>query len=145
VDERDVVYLSSAPAVSQREHAEMTVPDDALYRVAVDPVLLFRFSALTYNAHRIHYDLPYAQQVEGYPNLVVHGPLQALLMAEAAASLVARPLESNVTMSYSLNSPLFLSDGLLVHAGLAGPNVEASVSDNAGRISARATIEHGMT
>ena len=48
-----------------------------------DPVLLFRFSALTYNAHRIHYDRDYAR-AEGYPGLVVHGPLQALLMAELA-------------------------------------------------------------
>ena len=53
--------------------------------VTVDPVLLFRFSALTYNAHRIHYDREYAR-AEGYPGLVVHGPLQALLMAELARS-----------------------------------------------------------
>lgn len=46
------------------------------------PVLLFRFSALTYNAHRIHYDREYATQTEGYPGLVVHGPLQALALSE---------------------------------------------------------------
>jgi len=46
--------------------------------VLPDSVLLFRFSALTGNAHRIHYDLPYARQEEGYPGLVVHGPLQAI-------------------------------------------------------------------
>ena len=51
--------------------------------VEVNPVLLFRFSALTYNAHRIHYDRDYAR-AEGYPGLLVHGPLQALLMAELA-------------------------------------------------------------
>ena len=46
--------------------------------------LLFRYSAITFNAHRIHYDLPYTQQVEHYPGLVVHGPMQAnLLMALA--------------------------------------------------------------
>ena len=49
----------------------------------MNPVLLFRFSALTYNAHRIHYDRDYAR-AEGYPGLLVHGPLQALLMAELA-------------------------------------------------------------
>lgn len=47
-----------------------------------DPVVLFRFSAMTNNAHRIHYDREYATQVEGYPGLVVHGPLLALLMLE---------------------------------------------------------------
>ena len=50
----------------------------------VDPVLLFRFSALTFNAHRIHYDLPYATREERYPGLVVHGPLQAVLLMESA-------------------------------------------------------------
>ena len=53
-------------------------------RVVVDEVRLFRFSALTFNAHRIHFDLPYATGVEKYPGLVVHGPLQAMLLMEAA-------------------------------------------------------------
>jgi 3-methylfumaryl-CoA hydratase len=48
----------------------------------IDPVLLFRFSALTYNAHRIHYDRDYATSAEYYPGLVVHGPLLAILLAE---------------------------------------------------------------
>ncbi len=51
-----------------------------------DAALLFRFSALTFNSHRIHYDLPYARDVEGYPGLVVHGPLTAILLAELARS-----------------------------------------------------------
>jgi 3-methylfumaryl-CoA hydratase len=49
--------------------------------MVVDPVVLFRFSALTYNSHRIHYDRPYAA-TEGYDDLVIHGPLQVLLAAE---------------------------------------------------------------
>ncbi len=52
--------------------------------VAIDPVLLFRFSALTFNGHRIHYDRTYATEVEKYPGLVVHGPLQAVLLFDAA-------------------------------------------------------------
>jgi 3-methylfumaryl-CoA hydratase len=55
--------------------------------VSADPVLLFRYSALTFNSHRIHYDRSYATQVEGYPGLVVHGPLQATLLLDFAASL----------------------------------------------------------
>jgi 3-methylfumaryl-CoA hydratase len=50
----------------------------------MDAARLFRFSAATFNAHRIHYDLAYAQAVEKYPGLVVHGPLQAILLMEAA-------------------------------------------------------------
>jgi len=52
--------------------------------VAMDTVRLFRFSALTFNAHRIHFDLPYATGVEKYPGLVVHGPMQAMLLLQAA-------------------------------------------------------------
>jgi hydroxyacyl-ACP dehydratase HTD2-like protein with hotdog domain len=47
-----------------------------------DPVLLFRYSALTGNGHRIHYDLDYVTRIEGYPGLIVHGPLQATLLAD---------------------------------------------------------------
>jgi 3-methylfumaryl-CoA hydratase len=54
--------------------------------VSVDPVLLFRYSALTGNGHRIHYDADYARDVEGYPGLVIHGPLQATLLAGFATS-----------------------------------------------------------
>jgi 3-methylfumaryl-CoA hydratase len=50
----------------------------------IDPVKLFRFSAVTFNAHRIHYDFRYATQVEKYPGLVIHGPLQAMLLMRAA-------------------------------------------------------------
>ena len=77
--------------------------------VEVNPVLLFRFSALTYNAHRIHYDRDYAR-AEGYPGLLVHGPLQALLMAE-----LARPeLPPCCDYSYRLVAPLFDGQGLIV-------------------------------
>ena len=53
---------------------------------------LFRFSAITFNAHRIHFDLPYAVDVEKYPGLVVHGPMQAMLLAKAASEYAKTPL-----------------------------------------------------
>ncbi len=56
-------------------------------RHLADPVLLFRYSALTFNGHRIHYDRDYVTKVEGYPGLIVHGPLQAALLIELAAKL----------------------------------------------------------
>ena len=55
----------------------------------VDPVMLFRFSAVTFNGHRIHYDRTYAMEVEKYPGLVVHGPLQAVLLFDAATAVAA--------------------------------------------------------
>ena len=56
-----------------------------VWRVETPPTLLFRYSAITFNGHRIHYDFPYVTEVEGYEGLVVHGPLQATLLLNAAA------------------------------------------------------------
>ncbi len=69
-----------------------------------DPVLLFRYSALTFNAHRIHYDRPYATGVEGYPGLVVHGPLIAMLLLELVRRHSARPL---LSFQFKAQAPLF--------------------------------------
>lgn len=87
-----------------------------------DPVRLFRFSALTANAHRIHYDQPYVRGVESYPDLVVHGPLLVLLMTELAR---AHAGEAYVhTVNYRLRAPVFAGDPMLVtgdpDAGSAG-------------------------
>lgn len=80
-----IVYLPIAPEFTPPP--KTPGPTESLVIDVHQPVcevLLFRYSAITFNAHRIHFDLPYAQQVEHYPGLVVHGPLQAnLLMAEA--------------------------------------------------------------
>ncbi|MGH3392972.1 MAG: FAS1-like dehydratase domain-containing protein [Actinomadura sp.] len=84
VEEQDLVYRSGDPAVRPAPPS-FAAPDVTAHwtlPVTADPMLLFRFSALTYNAHRIHYDEPYATRVEGHPGLVVHGPLLALLCLE---------------------------------------------------------------
>jgi 3-methylfumaryl-CoA hydratase len=82
-EEQDIVYS----AVPERyAPPPRPAPADLLWQepVTVDAARLFRFSAATFNAHRIHYDLAYATEVEKYPGLVVHGPLQAMLLMEAA-------------------------------------------------------------
>jgi 3-methylfumaryl-CoA hydratase len=101
----------------------------------VNPVLLFRYSALTYNAHRIHYDRDYARS-EGYPGLLVHGPLQALLMAE----LARRGGASFGEYSYRLVSPLYDGQGLVVSAVADGDAVQVSCRDAAGRLTATGVI-----
>jgi 3-methylfumaryl-CoA hydratase len=74
-------------------------------RHLADPVLLFRYSALTFNGHRIHYDRDYVTKVEGYPGLIVHGPLQAALLVELAAKL--RGGKAPATFVYRGLQPLF--------------------------------------
>ncbi len=83
-EEQDVVYRSQEAGASPAPAGAGSPPLPAGPAVEVlpDPALLFRFSALTYNAHRIHYDERYATLVEGHPGLVVHGPLLALLLLE---------------------------------------------------------------
>ena len=88
-------------------------PGAGEWEIEISPSLLFRFSALTYNAHRIHYDRDYARDVEGYPGLLTHGPLQALAMAEAAR---AAGRAGSLLFDYRLVSPLFDFQGLVVSA-----------------------------
>jgi 3-methylfumaryl-CoA hydratase len=86
-EEQDIVYYqANTTAVPRACVPPPAAPPTATTRLLEpDPVLLFRFSALTGNAHRIHYDQRYAQEEEGYPGLVVHGPLQAIWLANLAA------------------------------------------------------------
>jgi 3-methylfumaryl-CoA hydratase len=90
-EEQDLVYRE-APSGDSTTAPPKLAPDPApvaqeTRRVAPTPTLLFRFSALTFNGHRIHYDRPYATGVEGYPGLVVHGPLQAALLLDLATAM----------------------------------------------------------
>ena len=76
----------AAPAASAKAPPPPPVAKHRETHVS-DPVLLFRYSALTFNGHRIHYDRDYVTKVEGYPGLIFHGPLQAALIVEFAAKL----------------------------------------------------------
>jgi 3-methylfumaryl-CoA hydratase len=131
-EEQDLVYREAgADSPARSGHSVAAAGRD--WPVTVDPVLLFRFSALTYNAHRIHYDRDYAR-AEGYPGLVVHGPLQALLMAE-----LARPSEP-AEYSYRLVAPLYEDQGLIVSAASDGDAVRVSCRDAADRVTATGLI-----
>jgi 3-methylfumaryl-CoA hydratase len=90
-------------------------------QIEVDPVLLFRFSALTYNAHRIHYDRIFATEVDGHQGLVVHGPLQAVLLA----GLCRRHLPEREVSSFRFRAlaPAFDDGPLVVVGKVATPNV----------------------
>jgi 3-methylfumaryl-CoA hydratase len=84
-EEQDLVYREASPpgasAPAPERHGAVAQWSQA---VQADTTLLFRYSALTFNGHRIHYDQPYARHEEGYPDLVVHGPLTATLLQQFA-------------------------------------------------------------
>lgn len=92
-------------------------PAGQVWSVVPSSTLLFRYSAITFNGHRIHYDLPYATQSEGYEGLVVHGPIQATLLLNLAASQGTRmPL----TFRYRGVAPAIADRELTVRAGIDG-------------------------
>jgi 3-methylfumaryl-CoA hydratase len=111
-EEQDIVYREPAAAGSIAGPAETGEAPAAAWRHEVDPnpVLLFRYSALTMNGHRIHYDRPYAMDEEAYPALVVHGPLQATLLADLAAKNLPGRIS---TFDFRGMSPAF--DGTALH------------------------------
>ena len=82
-EEHDIVYRDAPAPDAPTPQPTAGRTDEAFSRgITPDPVLLFRYSALTFNGHRIHYDQPYVTQVEGYPGLIVHGPLIATLLLD---------------------------------------------------------------
>jgi 3-methylfumaryl-CoA hydratase len=105
-EEQDIVYRD-APAPGTPTTVPPSAPTDEQFAhlVTPDPVLLMRYSALTFNGHRIHYDRPYATQEEGYPGLVVHGPLIATMLMEALRG--AHPERQVASFEFKAVSPLF--------------------------------------
>jgi 3-methylfumaryl-CoA hydratase len=120
-EEQDIVYRPAvpraAPATTPAASAAAVAAGADEWEIDVSPTLLFRFSALTYNAHRIHYDRDYARDVEGYPGLLTHGPLQAIAMAEAARAGAGGTADTcGQDFAYRLESPLFDHQGMIVRA-----------------------------
>ena len=140
VDENDIVYRSAdstVPPASAAPDAEPPQGREPRLTLTADEALLFRFSALTYNAHRIHYDHNWVRE-EGYADLVVHGPLQALMMGElvrrSGAGLVGR------TFRYRLVSPMIGPQTFTVAAAEAGIDAGAEVYAEQGSLTASSTI-----
>ena len=128
-EEQDIVYRGSeGDAVKPGEPAQ-PIDTAAAREVTPDPVLLFRYSALTGNGHRIHYDADYVRGVEGYPGLVVHGPLQATWMAMLAAAL--GPLGR---FSFRGRRPAFSGTPMQVEAWHAGTGLHLRTRDATGAV-----------
>jgi len=141
IDENDIVYRtprsSLAILAGTLQDTPQPAPREPALTLTADEALLFRFSALTYNAHRIHYDHNWVRQ-EGYSDLVVHGPLQALMMGE----LIRRRGDGLVgkQFAYRLISPMIGPQTFTVLAGEAGVNASAEVRDSHGTVTAVSTV-----
>ncbi|MDF0521655.1 MaoC family dehydratase N-terminal domain-containing protein [Bradyrhizobium yuanmingense] len=137
-ERQDIVYREmtggapaggkASPPPPQAQHRETHVSD---------PVLLFRYSALTFNGHRIHYDRDYVTEVEGYPGLIFHGPLQAALIVEMAAKL--RGGKSPKKFTYRGLQPLFEGTEFSVNANETEAGMELWTANAEGQPTMKGT------
>ena len=130
-ERQDIVYrdmTKSAPAAAKPAAA----PPSAKHREShmADEVLLFRYSALTFNGHRIHYDRDYVTKVEGYPGLIFHGPMQAAFLVEFAAKLHGGTAPKK--FSYRGVQPLFEGSEFSVNANDTGAGMELWTANSEG-------------
>jgi 3-methylfumaryl-CoA hydratase len=132
-ERQDIVYrdLSSAPPVASSKPAPPAPVAKHRESHMADPVLLFRYSALTFNGHRIHYDRDYVTRVEGYPGLVFHGPLQAALIVELAAKLHGGAAPKK--FSYRGLQPLFEGSEFSVNANDNASGMELWTANSQGQ------------
>jgi 3-methylfumaryl-CoA hydratase len=115
-ERQDIVYRDAEkPALDTQPKRTAPPAPEGTWRETLESSapLLFRYSALTFNGHRIHYDLPYARDVEGYPGLIVHGPLQATLLVLFAGKLKGKP---PTAFEFRSLSPLFDNAALTLNA-----------------------------
>jgi 3-methylfumaryl-CoA hydratase len=142
VEEHDIVYRDP-PNANEPPPVPKSPPDKFAWQREIhpDPVLLFRYSALTFNGHRIHYDRMYVTEVEGYPGLVVHGPLLATLLLD----LLRRNLpNANVSrFSFRALRPLFDMAPFYIYGvpQPGGSTVTLWTQDTEGRMTIEATAE----
>ena len=123
-EEHDIVYREAAKP-GEPPPPGKAAPQSSAWRreIVPDPVLLFRFSALTFNGHRIHYDLDYSRHEENYPGLIVHGPLQTLLMLDLARNRETRPVKK---FDYRALQPVFHTERFTVNGN---PSADATQAE----------------
>ena len=154
-EEHDIVYRGEASdadraalvAVGERARAgehEFERRGEHVREIDADPVMLFRYSAATFNGHRIHYDADYARDVEGYPGLVVHGPLIATLLLQLIESDLAsgRFIES---FEFRALRPTFDLGPFHLHASATDGGHEVWSSDNVGRVAVSGRVSTSST
>jgi 3-methylfumaryl-CoA hydratase len=138
-ERQDIVYRDVSTTPQAAPAKASPPPPVAQHREThvSDPVLLFRYSALTFNGHRIHYDRDYVTKVEGYPGLIFHGPLQATFIVELAAKLHnGQPPKK---LSYRGLQPLFEGSEFSINANTSDNGMELWIANAAGQPTMKGT------
>lgn len=131
-ERQDIVYRkteSSSPAEPPPQPQNMLAASAHTIRIDASPVLLFRYSAITFNGHRIHYDQPYVTTEECYPGLVFHGPLQATLLIRFAATLAK--VDYPQLFTFRSIRPLFAGGQISAEANIVDGTVHCSIASQA--------------
>jgi len=139
IEQQDIVYREAAKSGEVVAVAATAPQCDWSREVTADPVLLFRFSALTFNGHRIHYDRAYCRDVEGYPGLVVHGPLSATLLVDLF--LRHHPGAQVRSFSFRGRRPLFDTRAFKVCGKASANGADLWMLDADGQIAMSAELE----
>ena len=136
-ENRHIVYTDSKPKNDQSDGIE--IPGEWKEVITTNAIQLFRYSALTFNGHRIHYDRTYATEIEGYPGLVVHGPLLATMLSLFAERQTGRKLSK---FSFRGKRPVFDLNSFTLTGSLLGKDsAEFRVLDHNSQLSMSAEAE----
>jgi 3-methylfumaryl-CoA hydratase len=138
-ERQDIVYRDVSGPAQTAPAKSPPPPPVAQHREThvSDPVLLFRYSALTFNGHRIHYDRDYVTKVEGYPGLIFHGPLQASFIVELAAKLHGG--QPPKKLSYRGVQPLFEGSEFSINANTTDSGMELWIANAEGQPTMKGT------
>ncbi|CAA6605911.1 conserved hypothetical protein [Rhodospirillaceae bacterium LM-1] len=143
-ERQDLVYRAAPGAGAAKTvtlHAPPSREADWERTVRPDPVMLFRYSALTYNAHRIHYDRDFCIQHEGYPGLVVHGPLIATLLADLYVR--NNPAARVIDFTYRAQLPLFDAAAITLRGKATSDGAELWALTPEGQVAMSAQLKAG--
>ena len=139
-EERDIVYLQgpapAQPAPRDDFSVNTTATDSWAIALTPDPVMLMRFSALTFNAHLIHFDQLYTQREEGYPERVVHGPLVAIVLARL---LALNHVDRIQRFEFRARSPLYVNRPIHFMGKPAGDRIDLRAIGQSGMLAMEAT------
>jgi 3-methylfumaryl-CoA hydratase len=139
MEEQDIAYLETPKVYAPPKPVPLRGDLSWQEPFPIDPVLLFRFSALTFNGHRIHYDLAYTTEVEHYPGLLVHGPLQAMLLIRAAEQ--RNPGRNAARYSFRGVRPLFHFDALFLSGREREGGIDLFTSNGEGLVCMQAALD----
>ncbi len=139
---QNLVYREDKKSQKTKSTIGIKAPNNFDYEKSweTSPEMLFRYSALTHNTHKIHYDFPYATGVEGYPQIVVHGPLMATFLLDLISNIITNK-QKLINFTFRLKSPVFVGGTIFAQAIKTKNGLDLWIKDQNGYQSLTAEAE----